>query len=76
LFQLHPRRRPWLEALLLVLFHLLRTLVAVVRVTVRRVWLSLSESYPLREVFERVLGALGQLAERPLEETGLVTGTG
>jgi len=49
---------------------------AVVRVTVRRVWLSLSESYPLRAVFERVLGALGQLAERPLPEAGLGMGTG
>ncbi len=41
---------------------------AVVRVTVRKVWLSLSESYPLREVFVRVVGALQQLAERPLAE--------
>jgi hypothetical protein len=49
---------------------------AVVRVTVRRVWLSLSESYPLRAVFERVLGALGRLVERSLPETGLGMGTG
>jgi Transposase DDE domain group 1 len=49
---------------------------AVVRVTVRRVWLSLSESYPLREAFARVLGALRQLAERPLGETGSVVGSG
>jgi hypothetical protein len=41
---------------------------AVVRVTVRKVWLSLSESYPLRQVFVRVAGALRQLAERPLAE--------
>jgi hypothetical protein len=49
---------------------------AVVRVSVRRVWLSLSESYPLRAVFTRVVGALRQLAERPLGEAGLVAGTG
>jgi hypothetical protein len=39
---------------------------AVVRVTVRKVWLSLSESYPLRQVFVRAVTALRQLAERPL----------
>jgi len=49
---------------------------AVVRVTVRKVWLSLSESYPLRAVFVRVVEALRQLAERPLEGAGGVAGTG
>jgi DDE family transposase len=49
---------------------------AVVRVSVRRVWLSLSESYPLREVFVRVVGALRQLAERAAEGAGMVPGTG
>jgi Transposase DDE domain group 1 len=36
----------------------LLTLGAGVRVTVRKVWLSRSASYPLREVFVRVVGAL------------------
>ena len=54
----------------------LRKLGAVVRVGVRRVWLSLSESYPLRAAFARVVGVLRQLAERPLEGMGLVRGTG
>jgi hypothetical protein len=49
---------------------------AVVRVTVRKVWLSLSESYPLRAVFVRVVEALRQVAERPLEGAGVVAGTG
>jgi hypothetical protein len=49
---------------------------AVVRVTVRRVWLSLSESYPLRQVFVGVVAALRQLAERPLAGTGGAAGTG
>lgn len=49
---------------------------AVVRVSVRRVWLSLSESYPLRAAFARVVAALSQLAEQPLEGTVMVVGTG
>jgi Transposase DDE domain group 1 len=49
---------------------------AVVRVTVRKVWLSLSESYPLRAVFVRVVEALRQLAERAPEGGGVVMGTG
>jgi Transposase DDE domain group 1 len=49
---------------------------AVVRVTVRKVWLSLSESYPLRDVFCRVVGALRLLAERSGEGTSVVPGTG
>jgi hypothetical protein len=49
---------------------------AVARVTVRKVWLSLSESYPLREVFVRVVAALRQVAERPLAGVRGVEGTG
>jgi Transposase DDE domain group 1 len=49
---------------------------AVVRVTVRKVWLSLSESYPLRQVFARVVGALRQLAERPVAGASRAAGTG
>ena len=49
---------------------------AVVRVTVRRVWVALSEAYPLRAVFARVVAALSQLAEQPLEGTVMVVGTG
>jgi hypothetical protein len=49
---------------------------AVVRVSVRRVWLSLSEAYPLCEVFTRVVGALRQLAERPLGEVERVAASG
>jgi hypothetical protein len=47
-----------------------------VRVTVRKVWLSLSESYPLRQVFAGVVAALRQLAERPLTGAGGWAGTG
>ena len=49
---------------------------AVVRVTVRQVWWSLSESYPLRQVFVQVVGALRQLAERPVTGTSGVVATG
>ncbi len=51
---------------------------AVVRVRVRKVWLSLAESYPLRPVFGRAVAALRQLAERPLALAGAggVVGTG
>jgi hypothetical protein len=49
---------------------------AVVRVTVRKVWLSLSESYPLREVFGRVVEGLGRLAEWPREGSGVAPATG
>jgi hypothetical protein len=45
---------------------------AVVRLSVRKVWVSLSESYPLREVFYAVVAALRRLAEGP----GLVPPTG
>jgi hypothetical protein len=38
---------------------------AVVRITVRRVWLSLSEAYPLHETFAAVWAALRQLADYP-----------
>lgn len=49
---------------------------AVVRVTVRKVWLSLSESYPLREVFGRVVAGLRRLAEWPREGSGVAPATG
>jgi hypothetical protein len=49
---------------------------AVVRVTVRKVWLSLSESYPLRELFGRVVERLRQLAEWPMGGSGLAPATG
>jgi Transposase DDE domain group 1 len=49
---------------------------AVVRVTMRKVWLSLSESYPLRHVFVAAVAALRQLAERPLTGAGGAAGTG
>ncbi len=38
---------------------------AVVRVTVRKVWVALSEAYPYRAVFERVVERLARLPERP-----------
>jgi hypothetical protein len=37
---------------------------ALVRVTVRKVWVSLSEAYPLREVFTQVWQRLSNLSER------------
>jgi hypothetical protein len=49
---------------------------AVVRVTVRKGWLSLSELYPLRELFGHVVGRLRQLAEWPGEGSGLAPATG
>ena len=49
---------------------------AVVRVTARKVWLSLSESYPLREVFGRVVERLGRLAQWPREGSGVAPATG
>jgi Transposase DDE domain group 1 len=49
---------------------------AVVRVTVRKVWLSLSESYPLRQVFADAVSALRQLAERPPAGSSGVAETG
>jgi hypothetical protein len=39
---------------------------AQVRVTVRKVWLSLSEAYPLREVFEQVLANIRRLPVTPM----------
>jgi hypothetical protein len=49
---------------------------AVVRVTVRKVWLSLSESYPLRALFGGVVGALRQLPERPVAGAVVASATG
>jgi hypothetical protein len=49
---------------------------AVVRLTVRKVWLSLSESYPWREVFGRAVAALRALAARPAAGLGVAPGTG
>ncbi len=42
----------------------------------RKVWLSLSESYPLRQVFVGVVVGLRQLAERPLTGAGGAAETG
>jgi Transposase DDE domain group 1 len=39
---------------------------AQVRVTVRKVWLSLSEAYPLRELFERVMANICRLPALPM----------
>ena len=38
---------------------------ALVRVTVRRVWVSLSEAYSYRRLFERAVANLSQLTPRP-----------
>ena len=37
-----------------------------VRVTVRKIWLSMSESYPLRELFGRIMANIQRLAVTPL----------
>ena len=37
-----------------------------VRVTVRKVWLSMSEAYPLRELFARIMARIQRLAVTPL----------
>lgn len=49
---------------------------AVVRITVRRVWLSLSEASPLRETFARVWAALRQLADYPPVSEAASIGSG
>lgn len=49
---------------------------AVIRVTVRAVWLSLSESYPLRELFGRVVTQLRHWAEPSASEPRPTLGTG
>lgn len=45
---------------------------ALVRVTVRKIWISLSSSYPYRALFTRVLENLGQLERLPQEVPAVV----